>query len=324
MSESGENNVLEYLESLPEREFPDVFISKLIPVLEHAKEDIIEFLLSKPQGILKSLRNLVFEELVAKLPDYAERELYVRRKSETLAEDIFIFAFSAVNAIPDQRLTKCLKPTLQVDVSTDDISTDSSSHDTQALLDLCLALQQRVKSLETLVKTQNVRISDLETTLTNNLIQKIQNEQDNEDTAAVKSNNKSSVNSQINMKETPGETKVDSASDEQKSPSTSDSKASSTEAAKCTKETSGVRAASQNNSPVQEHTEATGRGDLLQIYIGKFAPNTTKEHIKDHLVKSSVAGVTDVKCLTSEDSDKSFCVTLNSSGAQKLIFGTNM
>ena len=124
-----------------------------------------------------------------------------------------------------------MKPTLQVDVSTDDISTDSSSHDTQALLDLCLALQQRVKSLETLVKTQNVRISDLETTLTNNLIQKIQNEQDNEDTAAVKSNNKSSVNSQINMKETPGETKVDSASDEQKSPSTSDSKASSTEAA---------------------------------------------------------------------------------------------
>ena len=84
---------MEYLESLPEREFPDVFISKLIPVLEHAKEDIIEFLLSKPQGILKSLRNLVFEELVAKLPDYAERELYVRRKSETLAEDIFILHF---------------------------------------------------------------------------------------------------------------------------------------------------------------------------------------------------------------------------------------
>ena len=31
-----------------------------------------------------------------------------------------------------------------------------------------------------------------------------------------------------------------------------------------------------------------------------------------------------MKCLTSEDSDKSFCVTLNSSGAQKLIFGTNL
>ena len=174
------------------------------------------------------------------------------------------------------------------------------------------------------MKTQNVRSSDLETTLKNNLIKKIQNEQDNEDTAAVKSNNKSSVNSQINMKETPGETKVNSASDEQKSPSTSDSKAPSTEAAKCTKETSRVLAASQNNSPVQEHTEATGRGDLLQIYIGKFAPNTTKEHIKDHLVKSSVGGVTDVKCLTSDNSDKSFCVTLNSSGAQKLIFGTNI
>ena len=31
-----------------------------------------------------------------------------------------------------------------------------------------------------------------------------------------------------------------------------------------------------------------------------------------------------MKCLTSEDSDKLFFVTLNNSGAQKLIFGTNI
>lgn len=77
---AGESDTLEFLDTVPDKDLPETFVKNLIPVYEHSKEEIIDFLKSKDIALLKNIRDLVFGEMVAKLPQYAERELYARRK----------------------------------------------------------------------------------------------------------------------------------------------------------------------------------------------------------------------------------------------------
>jgi hypothetical protein len=161
-------DILETLDSTAEKDVPEVFLKKLISIFEHSKEEIVEFLKAKSMIILKSLRDQVFAEMVIKLPQYAGRELYARRKGDMLAEDIYVFAFSAVNSLPDKRLTKCLKPVLDLDathLSSDDDVTDAPN--IQNIVELCIQLQDKVNKLEKTVKSQNDRIAILEGNATN-------------------------------------------------------------------------------------------------------------------------------------------------------------
>ena len=105
-------NVLETLETLQETEFLTVFVNKVITIFEHSKDEIVDLLMTKSVPVLKKLRDMIFAELVLKLPRFAGREMYSRRKEELWAEDIYVFAFSAVSGLPDKRLDKCLKPML--------------------------------------------------------------------------------------------------------------------------------------------------------------------------------------------------------------------
>ena len=105
-------------------------------MFEHSKEELTEFLQMKPvRSVLNQTRDLVFAELVTKLPIYAGRQVYARRKVDFLLEDIYVFAFSAVNGLPDQRLNKCLKLLLEIpddeqeENDINDIQTGSTSKD---------------------------------------------------------------------------------------------------------------------------------------------------------------------------------------------------
>ena len=60
-------NVLDTLGSVPDGDFPQMFIEKLVLVMEHSKEEILELLKSKPIAVLKKLRELAFAELVKKM-----------------------------------------------------------------------------------------------------------------------------------------------------------------------------------------------------------------------------------------------------------------
>jgi hypothetical protein len=102
--------------------------------------------------------------MLVKMPQYAGRQFYDRRKEAYLAEDVFVFGFSAVNGLPDKRLSKCLKPALDLDdthISVLDEDTQET-HDINSLVELCVTLQEKVNSLETIVKDQNKRIATLE------------------------------------------------------------------------------------------------------------------------------------------------------------------
>ena len=97
MGEQGEStNILETLDSVDEQGMPLMFINKQVSIFEHAKDEIVEFLKTKSIPVLKELRDLVFSELVDKIPQYAGREMYQRRKTDLLAEDIYVFGYSAI------------------------------------------------------------------------------------------------------------------------------------------------------------------------------------------------------------------------------------
>ena len=146
MGTQAENiDVLETMDSVNDQEFPLLFINKLVSIFEHSKEEIVDLVKTKRLPVLKQLRELTFAELVAKLPEYASREMYARRKSDLLAEDVYVFGFSAINALPDRRLSKCLKPTLDLNSTSlseheDDISTNDA-HVIQSLTEMCILLR---------------------------------------------------------------------------------------------------------------------------------------------------------------------------------------
>lgn len=168
MTSQGENDVLETIDSLSDQEFPLMFVNKLVSIFEHSKEEITELLKSKSLPALKQLRDLPFSELVSKLPQYAGREMYARRKGDLLAEDIYVYGFSAINALPDRRLSKCMKPTLDLDSTSllEQEPENNDIHNIQSLTELCIQLQDNVRKLQETVKAQENRIMVLETQVT--------------------------------------------------------------------------------------------------------------------------------------------------------------
>ena len=84
-SESENADVLEVIDSVPDDEFPQVFVNKLVPILEYSKKELLDFLKLKSIETLKELRTLVFLELVTVLPQYNGRDMYARRSKDNLA-----------------------------------------------------------------------------------------------------------------------------------------------------------------------------------------------------------------------------------------------
>ena len=177
MASSSENNILETIDVLPVKEFPQMFVQSIVAIFEYSKDEIIDWLKTKSFLSLMSLRDLVLAELVKKLPQFVGRNTYHRRKAELLAKDIYIFGFSTVSGLADKRLySECFKPT--ADENTSQISMDQDAEDSNevennsvntshrnidTILDMCVQLKDRVKKLETTVKLQAERITALET-----------------------------------------------------------------------------------------------------------------------------------------------------------------
>ena len=103
MDPENENNTsattLEKLDGISNIGFAEQFVKHLTHVPEHSKEEICEVLKSKPADVLEKCRELVFNDLVSKLPQFTERGPYARRKTCYLVDDIYIISFSAVNCL---------------------------------------------------------------------------------------------------------------------------------------------------------------------------------------------------------------------------------
>ena len=157
-------DVLEQLSSISDVNLPTHFVRKLSSILEHKKDEIVECLKPKPIQVLKQLCEHVLCELVANLSEYAGCELYARKKSETLIEDIYVISFSALSRIPDKKLGNCFRKINDPDASQISVIDDESqqTQDLQSLINLCIRLQNKISSLKEKVKTQDEHLEALE------------------------------------------------------------------------------------------------------------------------------------------------------------------
>ena len=120
------------------------FIQNLVAIYEHDKTEIIEFLSAEPRACLVDLRNALLEECCILLPEYNNKYLFARRKSHTLAEDIYILGYSVVSKLQHKDLYRIFKDankdnmTGSEEVDTDEVSATmngNQSNDEQAIIE---------------------------------------------------------------------------------------------------------------------------------------------------------------------------------------------
>ena len=164
-------DIFETLDNISEKDFPVRFMENRVPILEHAKIEIIEFLHTQPMSALKKTRDIVFEELVTKIPELLDREMYARKKLDLLIEDIYVFSFSWLNGLPDRRIAKCLKPTMSFEDS--QVNLNEEDLQSQSLAEICVKMQDQIKNLSAEVKELKDRLSKVEERETNAKLQEV-------------------------------------------------------------------------------------------------------------------------------------------------------
>ena len=324
---------------------PENFVNKLIPVLEHSKEELTEFLQTKPVSVLKQTRDLVFAELVTKLPIYAGRQLYARRKVDFLLEDIYVFAFSAVNGLPDQRLSKCLKLLLEIpdDEQEENDTVLPGDPDMNTIVEMCLKLKEKVKQLENTIKDQNIRITFLENEhtithaqnldehtseiaidnavelpspdsspdLTAKLTSSRPGRNDNNPTGMSKTKKSSKPQTGSTSKDQAGDTRQLQPPPQQLSVlsviSTSVLSVISTE------QQSPNKSHRTQSFPQEQKVHKNNSASLHEVYVGKLDLKTKEQDIKYHLAERAIDDVTSVRNLSVNNrSHCSFCISVAS------------
>lgn len=163
---AGEGTVFDKLLACSLESFADTYVNEIKTVYEYDAVEIREFLttFNSPNDGLKfvalsSLRQLLLETMRSKLPAVcANKQLYNRKKTETIANDIYILGYCVVNEREDTRLSRIFKnpSDSNIDPHADEtpraIATDSTAADTVELVEVCLNLQNDVVCLTRLVK----------------------------------------------------------------------------------------------------------------------------------------------------------------------------
>ena len=149
--------------------------------MAYCKDDVIDLLKLKSSAVLREVRNLALNELVAILPEYATREMRFRKKDDYMIQDIYVITYSVISRLAEKTLYKSFKPVSNVDnLDTSDLSLlddeeTQEKHDYQSLIRLCLSLLERCSKLEDIVKEQDLRLLALESQQTKSKIDKVTN-----------------------------------------------------------------------------------------------------------------------------------------------------
>ena len=174
-SEPEDNNsVFDTLSAVTLDSFAESFIGDLRSVYEYDATEIRDFLVAfnHPHVTLKfvalsSLRQTLFESLCSNFPSVSTKQLYSRRKTETLANDIYILGYCVVNNSEDLRLSKIFKNN-NTESSVEPVSelnaqiTENDTISTADLVDTCLDLRKDVKDLTEVVRNLQTEIRGLQ------------------------------------------------------------------------------------------------------------------------------------------------------------------
>ncbi len=151
--------------------FQEEFVQNIESVYEYDATEIQEFLLThdtesedERKEHIRNTRQLLFEKLCEKSPQLQQRQLYNRRKVETMASDVYCLGNSLVNGLTDRRLAKVLKPMrgpLASQSEADDTVLPDPLINNADLSDVCADLKVAVNTLVQTVKDLSKDIRDL-------------------------------------------------------------------------------------------------------------------------------------------------------------------
>ena len=135
--------------------------------MEDPKDDVTEMLTDLSASVLKKVRDLAFTELIAIMPEYINKEMKARKKSELIAEDIYIICSTVISGLVDKKISKCWKQETDIESSQINVSfNEDESQNFKFVIELCLKLQETIKSHEKRLCKQDSRIKELENKLT--------------------------------------------------------------------------------------------------------------------------------------------------------------
>ena len=350
-----ENRIVECVVNSGDKENSvDTFMDNLVEIFAHTKGDITEFCKALEWDTLTAIRNKLFEKLdgiIAK-QDY---ELFKRRKKCKLVEDMYIMGFSVVSKAEHKMLCKVLRDKTSEDASMihdEDLNVSVNGED-QELLTMCLSLREQISDLVGTVSTLNKRVDSLESELTMLKIRDLEKQGGLPKNETNVLDSFTSVTEISSLSGSPGKLK---------SPEKSVHGKKLRVRAEVHHDKDGIVQPPQMNmlglieeniiedsaaGDVFRHSRANRKNILKRpkpkkirpasetktrelqtklVYCGKLSFDTEVESIRAHLLdigvnNDDIADIMKLRCRT--ENETSFCVSLNSSEAEKIVINSD-
>ena len=83
-------------------------VNKMAEIMAYCKDDVIDLLKLKSSAVLREVRNIALNELVAILPEYATREMRFRKKDDYMIQDIYVITYSVISRLAEKHFIKVL------------------------------------------------------------------------------------------------------------------------------------------------------------------------------------------------------------------------
>ena len=160
----GSNSVFDTILEAGENKVT-LFCDNLSTVFSHAKNEILDFIEKWDNGLLLSLRSVLFSKTLVFLPQYNGSELFARRNKTLLLEDIYVIGYSVVN----KREHKCLRKILKKDGANESLASEAEHPellDKNDLFETCVELREIVDILKIRINGLDKKVDALEDEVT--------------------------------------------------------------------------------------------------------------------------------------------------------------
>ena len=342
----GQDTIFERLSSSADAEtFANIFTENLPCIFEYDKEEITDYLSSDVTdrdthiAKLMGLRLQLLDKLRLTFPDsYTSAEMYNRRKTGPLVEDIYILGNSIVNKMKDRRLSKVLKPRTGSETVSHRQPEDAVI-ETSDLVETCVLLRDTVTNLSGTIGTLTNEISDLRdkiATLEMKLSRLPMHRNNDETEQQVTSDDIGTIqrptNPEGNQEQEPHDQNTPPIEIEDSDSTDNEFRLPVSQLRKLRRGQLKVQRTSHNEvvgsaparrfrieaAKVNAHSNKPG---VIAIYVGHMNENSTETSLKDHLRDigiTSVTGIVNLRCRL--QGKTSFCVSLDSQRDEEKMY----
>ena len=324
-----------------------VFYTLLHDIFHCTRDDILSFCETLDDECLSKLREYLFVQLRKANPEINDKELCHRRKKSKVIDDIYILGYCLINGLEDRRLQKTLK--CDNGKISDITSVNDGDFQENIALSVCAELKSEINKLKNSIKCMEARIVTLQNEnceLKLKMLDGDVQKQARNELRPSLPKNKIKVFADVH-KDKDGVTQLPqteqvvtlmdtkNVDDDDKNRNESpfrhskwgrnkilkglklsrDNEQNTTKSANATKKFQ-IEAAPQTDKRIS-------KSETYLIYIGKLSEKTDENSLRAHLLHIGLKNqdISDVlKLNTRRETERSFCVSVDSKRGQDLIF----